>query len=129
MKRGWVAWFLVASCATASSTEGDGRVKVVNASSSSLVVFAVPNAHLVDPVPVLEPGSFSNQQIAPGAGARISLGESYSPGEPLALLIYTVRDSGAVLTDWRWLTPAALVKDRTIVLGESPSLSDGHPAE
>lgn len=121
MRRSLLAFLLLTGC---SATDPGGDIlTVVNQSQATLVVFAHADAALVDPVPVLEPDTYSDNLIAPGGSIAVDEIAGYADGRDIALFVYRVRlVDVAEFAQFRLVTAAELNKSRRVVLRDVPSL-------
>lgn len=120
MRNALLALLLLTGCS--STNPGGDILTVVNQTPSSLVVFAHLNGALVDPVPVLEPGTYSDNLIPPGGSLAVDEVPSYDAGSDISLFVYSVRlVNVAEFAQFRLVTAAELNKSRRIVLRDIPS--------
>jgi hypothetical protein len=116
----FVAFLLVAGC-SATAPSGD-ILTIVNQTPGALVVFAHPGGALIDPVPVLEPGTFPDNLIAPGGSLAVDEIPGYDAGGDVALFVYSVRlVNVAEFARFRLVTAAELNRNRRVVLRDIPS--------
>ena len=120
MRKSLLALFLLSGCS--STSPGGDILTVVNQTPSSLVVFPHLNGALVDPVPVLEPGTYSDHLIPPGGSLAVDEVPGYTEGSDVSLFVYTVRlENVAEFAQFRLVTAAELNKSRRVVLRDVPS--------
>jgi hypothetical protein len=105
-----------------STSPGGDILTIVNQTPSTLVVFPHPGGTLIDPVPVLEPGTYSDNLIPPGGSLAVDEIPGYDAGGDIALFVYSVRlVNVAEFAQFRLVTAAEMNKSRRIVLRDVPS--------
>jgi len=86
---------LLAGCTTG---ESNTFLSVRNETREVLAIFAFSDASVIDLSPSLPPGSFEENQIAPGRRLGFDSLPGYNPAKGVFLAIYVVQRQGAELT-------------------------------
>ncbi|MEO8201600.1 MAG: hypothetical protein ABI679_13815 [Gemmatimonadota bacterium] len=103
-------WFLfvAAACSSPGGPDQHGNVLTLeNRSSSTLVAYPLISGHLVDPVPILQAGTYDSNLIRPGSKLAVDTIAGYRPGMGVDLFLYIVRSDNSA----HWLTSQAVTAE------------------
>lgn len=107
---GWgcIIALLVGACSSPGDPDPKGSLLTVeNRTIFSLVAFPYMNGDLVDPIPVLGPGSYDDNVVRPGKRLEIDRIGAYSPGTDVGIFIYVVQPNRTAVINRTQTVPVA----------------------
>ena len=121
---GLVALLLTGVSACSSTSENGEVVTVWNRTTSDLAVFPLGEGRgpLVDPNPLMPPGTFPNNRLDAGLSIGFDTVDGYAADAGIILFIYRVEpDGSASLVDYRTVSVAELkLRSRLVTIFSIP---------